>query len=234
MDEAKKPGRDLTKLTDNLRNLVEMAQWRGEQLVWKNGVTNRLDRVLGADSEMQAAANKTVNFPLMDKHFHSMTLLESLETHTAVCDETYRLMLDLNRSLKAGTKTPDTAHLDRQRAAVATLESSLAQVRNAASGLRRPSLRIVRSTMPRKCQRTILKALLLDRGKRTASPEVRAGAPSRRIRGKAGAGERRAALRKVSLSGCLEGCPSRSERRSRCSLLLPRYRKRLELSQFRR
>jgi tetratricopeptide (TPR) repeat protein len=62
IDEAKKPGRDLAQLPESVRNLVSMAQWRGEQLVWKNGAGARLDRVLGADPETQAVANRAIQF----------------------------------------------------------------------------------------------------------------------------------------------------------------------------
>jgi hypothetical protein len=90
-----------------------------------------------------------------------MTLLESLGTHIAVCEEIYRLMLDLNRTLKAGTQVPEAALLDRQRAALATLENSLAQVRSF-GGQPGATSADLRGAME-KCQRTILKALLLDR-----------------------------------------------------------------------
>jgi len=90
-----------------------------------------------------------------------MTLLESLLTHTHVCEEMYRLMLELNRTLKAGTQTPDAALLDRKRAALATLESSLAELKSLGESRESTSAEL-RSAME-KCQRTILKALLLDR-----------------------------------------------------------------------
>lgn len=62
VDESKRPGRDLSKMPDNLRTIVEMAQWRGEQLVWKNGTAARLDHLLGPDSDAQAVAHKSVSF----------------------------------------------------------------------------------------------------------------------------------------------------------------------------
>lgn len=62
IDESKKPERKLTELPDVLRTLVEMAQWRGEQLVWKDSTATRLDRLLGPSSEAQSAANQVVQF----------------------------------------------------------------------------------------------------------------------------------------------------------------------------
>ena len=62
IDESKKPGRKLTELPDNVRGLVEMAQWRGEQMVWKNNTESRLDRVLGPGPDAQAVANQTIQF----------------------------------------------------------------------------------------------------------------------------------------------------------------------------
>ena len=62
VDESKKPERKPAELPDNLRTLVEMAQWRGEQLVWKDGTATRLDRVLGIEPGSQPLANKTVQF----------------------------------------------------------------------------------------------------------------------------------------------------------------------------
>lgn len=62
IDEAKKPERKLAELPDSARTLVEMAQWRGEQLVWKSSTESRLDRVLGPNPETQAVANKAIQF----------------------------------------------------------------------------------------------------------------------------------------------------------------------------
>lgn len=90
-----------------------------------------------------------------------MTLLESLQTHTEVCEEMYRLMLELNRVLKAGNSTPDEALLERKRAALITLGDSLADLKSLGE-MRSGASAADRSAME-KCQRTILKALLLDR-----------------------------------------------------------------------
>jgi hypothetical protein len=90
-----------------------------------------------------------------------MTFLESLHAHTEVCEEIYRLMLELNRTLKAGTQVPDAALLERNREALATLESSLGQIKSF-GGQPGTNSAELRGAMER-CQRTILKALLLDR-----------------------------------------------------------------------
>ena len=90
-----------------------------------------------------------------------MNLLETLQAHTEVCEEMYRLMLALNRTLKGGTQLPDSLFLDRQRAGLATLDHSLAELRSHSGRAGQTSAEL-RSIME-KCQRTILKALLLDR-----------------------------------------------------------------------
>jgi hypothetical protein len=90
-----------------------------------------------------------------------MTLLDSLQAHTEVCEEMYQLMLELNRTLKAGTQTPDADLLERKRAALVTLESSLAELKS--YGERRTGTSPEQRSAMEKCQRTILKALLLDR-----------------------------------------------------------------------
>ena len=62
IDEAKKPATKVAELPESVRGLVEMAQWRGEQLVWKTGTEARLDRILGPSPDAQAVANKTIQF----------------------------------------------------------------------------------------------------------------------------------------------------------------------------
>lgn len=109
-----------------------------------------------------------------------MNLIESLQNHAAVCEQIYRLMLDLNRVLKEGAAAPEPALLDRQRSALATLERSLAQLRSVGGRSTPPSAE-ARAALE-KCQRTILKALLLDRENeqllhKNALPRARASAP---------------------------------------------------------
>ena len=111
-----------------------------------------------------------------------MNILETLQAHTDVCEEMYRLMLELNRTLKAGMQLPDSALLDRQRAGLATLEHSLTALRShgGRAGNSSPELR----SALEKCQRTILKALLLDRENeqlllKNAMVRPRAAAPAK-------------------------------------------------------
>lgn len=90
-----------------------------------------------------------------------MNLLETIQKHHEVCEEIYRVMLDLNRTLKTGAATPEDSILDRQRTMLGTLERSLSEIRaHGASGETRVPQ--VRAAMER-CQRTVMKALLLDR-----------------------------------------------------------------------
>jgi hypothetical protein len=90
-----------------------------------------------------------------------MNLLESIQTHHDICEEIYAAMLDLNRVFKAGTATPDETILDRQRGMIGVLERSLAGMRRAAESedRRTPEVRVALE----RCQRTVMKALLLDR-----------------------------------------------------------------------
>ena len=111
-----------------------------------------------------------------------MPLLETLQHHTDVCEEMYRLMVELNRILKTGTPTPDAALLERKRTALTTLEASLAELKS--FGERRESTSPEQRSAMEKCQRTILKALLLDRENeqlllKNAMPRNRASVPAK-------------------------------------------------------
>lgn len=111
-----------------------------------------------------------------------MNILESLQTHTDVCEEMYRLMLELNRTLKSSAPLPDALLLDRQRAGLATLGHSLTELQSHGGRVGSTSAAL-RGTME-KCQRTILKALLLDRENeqlllKQAMVRPRAAAPAR-------------------------------------------------------
>ncbi len=87
-----------------------------------------------------------------------MSLLRSLQKHYDVCEELYRVMLDLNRSLKTGAQSPEDILLSRQRNALKDLESALADLRSQTGT---PTAE-TRASLE-KCQRTVMKALLLDR-----------------------------------------------------------------------
>jgi hypothetical protein len=88
-----------------------------------------------------------------------MSLLQSLQKHHEACEDLYRVMLDLNRSLKTGAQTPEDILLARQRAALAQLDSTLSEIRNRTTG----SAPLETRAALERCQRSIMKTLLLDR-----------------------------------------------------------------------
>ena len=46
IEEAKKPGRENDKLSEPLRTVLEMAQWRSDQLTWSGAATAKLESLL--------------------------------------------------------------------------------------------------------------------------------------------------------------------------------------------
>jgi hypothetical protein len=90
-----------------------------------------------------------------------MNLFESIQNHQDVCEDVYRLMLDWNRTLKAGTASSEDAAIVAQRSMIRVLDISLARVRRCseASGPLSAEERVA----VERCQRTVMKALLLDR-----------------------------------------------------------------------
>ncbi len=90
-----------------------------------------------------------------------MNLPESLNTHTALCDEIYDLMIEENRHLRSSGRPPADALLSRKGALLGTLSFSLERVR-AALAEALPTTAEIRACA-QKAQQTILKALLLDR-----------------------------------------------------------------------
>lgn len=90
-----------------------------------------------------------------------MPLPHALATHAEICDGLYELMLDENRFLKASGRGREEAFLNRKRAMLASLTSSLENVREGAGrrGSQTPELRVAMERV----QQIILKALLLDR-----------------------------------------------------------------------
>ena len=90
-----------------------------------------------------------------------MNLPESLNTHTALCEEIYDLMLEENRHLRSSGKPPADALLSRKGALLGTLSFSLERMRAALAGAL-PTSAELRQCVQR-AQQTILKALLLDR-----------------------------------------------------------------------
>jgi len=90
-----------------------------------------------------------------------MSLPETLNTHTALCEEIYDLMIEENRHLRRSGQPPADAMLSRKSALLGTLSFSLERLR---AGLTEspPASAEIRHCV-RNAQKTILKALLLDR-----------------------------------------------------------------------
>ena len=90
-----------------------------------------------------------------------MNLPESLNTHTALCEEIYALMIEENRHLRSAGQPPSDCMLNRKGVLLGTLSFSLERIR-AALAETLPTSAEIRSCV-QKAQKTILKALLLDR-----------------------------------------------------------------------
>ena len=90
-----------------------------------------------------------------------MNLPESLDTHTARCEEIYDLMIEENRHLRSAGRPPADTLLSRKGALLGTLSFSLERVRAALADALPTTSKI--RTRAQKAQQTILKALLLDR-----------------------------------------------------------------------
>ena len=90
-----------------------------------------------------------------------MSLPESLNTHTALCEEIYNLMIEENRHLRSAGQPPADALLSRKSALLGTLSFSLERLR---AGLAEalPTSAEIRHCV-QGAQKTIMKALLLDR-----------------------------------------------------------------------
>ena len=90
-----------------------------------------------------------------------MNLSESLNTHTALCDKIYDLMIEENRHLRNAGQPPGDPLLNRKGELLGTLSFSLERIR-AAIAESLPTSAEIRECVQR-AQQTILKALLLDR-----------------------------------------------------------------------
>lgn len=90
-----------------------------------------------------------------------MNLPESLNTHAALCEEIYDLMIEENRHLRSSGQPPADALLSRKSTLLGTLSFSLERIR-AALTQSMPTSSEIRQAVQR-AQQTILKALLLDR-----------------------------------------------------------------------
>ena len=60
IDQARKVETDGGKLSENLTNLLQMAQWRGEQLAWQYSTETTLQRLLGEPQTTPAAPAENV------------------------------------------------------------------------------------------------------------------------------------------------------------------------------
>lgn len=58
-----------------------------------------------------------------------MTPTETIQQHLQICDELHQLGLDENRFLKQQQRTPDTDLLERKKALLSRLETSLAAIK---------------------------------------------------------------------------------------------------------
>lgn len=59
-----------------------------------------------------------------------MNLAETLQQHQQLCDELYQLAVEENRFLKQNQRVPDASLLERKRALLARLDSSLAAIKS--------------------------------------------------------------------------------------------------------
>jgi type II secretory pathway component PulM len=92
-----------------------------------------------------------------------MTPTEILQSHLALCDELYQLALEENRFLKQHQRVPEATLLDRKRALLARLDTSLTELK--AAGAMPPPLRPdpARKDAIEKARAKILQILHLDR-----------------------------------------------------------------------
>ena len=90
-----------------------------------------------------------------------MSLPQSLNTHTALCEEIYDLMIEENRHLRSSGQPPADALLSRKSVLLGTLSFSLERIRAGMAEAAPTSPEIRQSA--RKAQQTIMRALLLDR-----------------------------------------------------------------------
>ena len=61
IDQAKKAESATAPLADQLASLLQMAQWRGEQLAWQYSTEAQLQHLLGEPQEVPAASPKSVS-----------------------------------------------------------------------------------------------------------------------------------------------------------------------------
>jgi len=92
-----------------------------------------------------------------------MNSTEVLQSHLTLCDELYQLALEENRFLKQNQRTPEAALLDRKRALLARLDTSLDALK--ATSSEPPPLRAdpLRKETIEKARAKILQILHLDK-----------------------------------------------------------------------
>ena len=88
-----------------------------------------------------------------------VSLPEALHLHGEICESLHQLILKENRALKGTGKPPDEVLLQIKRDTLAELSASLALIRTRSADRATPGIRAAAE----KAQRTILKALLVDR-----------------------------------------------------------------------
>ncbi len=92
-----------------------------------------------------------------------MTSTEILQTHLALCDELYQLALEENRFLKQQQRPTEAALLDRKRALLARLDTSLNALKEGNSGAAPTRSDPGRKEIVEKARAKILQILHLDR-----------------------------------------------------------------------
>lgn len=92
-----------------------------------------------------------------------MTTTEALQSHLTLCDELYQLALEENRFLKQQQRVPDAGLLDRKRALLARLDSSLNLLKSGGTGAAGSRPDPARKEIVEKARSKILQILHLDR-----------------------------------------------------------------------
>lgn len=92
-----------------------------------------------------------------------MTTTEALQSHLTLCDELYQLALEENRFLKQQQRVPDAVLLDRKRALLARLDTSLNTLKGGGAGIAPARSDPARKEIVEKARSKILQILHLDR-----------------------------------------------------------------------
>lgn len=92
-----------------------------------------------------------------------MTPSDALLSHLNLCDELYQLALEENRFLKQNQRVPDAALLDRKRALLSRLDTSLAALKQISASPPPARPDPARKEVIEKARAKILQVLHLDR-----------------------------------------------------------------------